>query len=302
MATKQYIWLNGKFKDFNEVKVHVFTPTIQYGIGVFEGIRCYPTKKGVAIFRLKEHVKRFFDSAKVYKLKLDIDQKQLEKAIIETVKKNKIKSGYIRPFAFYDNVVMGFFYPQVSMNVSVTAIEFGNYFNNKEAGIKCKVSSWQKINSEILPPQAKVSGNYLSSFMSRLDAKESGFDEAIMISTNGHVAEGSGENIFLVEDNKLITPSKGGDLLLGITRDSVIKLAESMGMVVEERDVHREELYTCDELFFTGTAAEITPIINVDGRIVGSGKLGPITKMLNDAFGKVISGENDEFSEWLTFV
>lgn len=302
MATQQYIWLNGEFKKFEEVKVHVFTPTIQYGIGVFEGIRCYPTKKGVAIFRLKEHVKRFINSAKIYKLKLGVTQVQLEKAIIETVKKNGIKSGYIRPFAFYNNVAMGFFYPEETMNVSVTAIEFGNYFKNKGAGIRCKVSSWQKINSEILPPQAKVSGNYLSSFMSRLEARETGFDEAILISSNGHVAEGSGENIFLVEDNKIITPSKGGDFLLGITRDSAIKLAESLGIVVEQRDVHREELYTCDELFFTGTAAEITPIINVDGRTVGSGKLGPITKMMMTKFSALVAGENKEFSEWLTLV
>ena len=299
---QQYIWLNGKFQKFEDVKVHVFTPTIQYGLGIFEGIRCYPAKKGVAIFRLSEHVKRFVNSAKIYKMKLKVPQKELENAIVETVRKNKIQNGYIRPFAFYDNVVMGFFYPDEYMNVSITAIEYGNYFKNKEAGIRCKVSSWQKVNSEILPPQAKVSGNYLGSFLSRLDARESGFDEAITISANGLLAEGSGENIFLVDENKLITPSKGGDFLLGITRDSVIKIAESMGLEVEERGVHREELYTCDELFFTGTAAEITPIVNVDGRIVGSGKIGPMTKMLTEKFTGIVAGKDKEFEQWLTYV
>ncbi|MDE1855615.1 MAG: branched-chain amino acid transaminase [Candidatus Micrarchaeota archaeon] len=299
---QQYIWLNGKFKKFEDVKVHVFTPTIQYGLGIFEGIRCYKTAKGVAVFRLSEHARRFVESAKIYKFKLGITQRQLENAVVETVRKNKIKNGYIRPFAFYDNVVMGFFYPEVQMNVSITAIEYGNYFKNKEAGIKCKVSSWQKVNSEILPPQAKVSGNYISSFLSRLDARDSGFDEAIMVSSDGHVAEGSGENVFLVKEGRLITPSKGSNFLLGITRDSVIKMAQSIGLVVEERAVHREELYTCDELFFTGTAAEITPVVDVDKRKVGSGKMGPITKMLSDKFSRTVSGEDKEFEEWLTYV
>ncbi|MDE1804929.1 MAG: branched-chain amino acid transaminase [Candidatus Micrarchaeota archaeon] len=299
---QQYIWLNGKFKKFEEVTVHVFTPTIQYGLGIFEGIRCYQTKKGVAVFRLREHAKRFMDSAKMYKMKLRVSQEELEEGIIETVRKNKIQNGYIRPFAFYDNVVMGFFYPDEQMNVSITAIEYGNYFQNKEKGLRCKVSSWRKASSDVLPPQAKVSGNYIASFLSRLDARDSGYDEAILLSANGLVAEGSGENIFLVEDNKVITPQKSGDFLLGITRDSAIKILESAGVEVEQRGVHREELYKCDELFFTGTAAEVTPVVNVDGRTIGNGKIGPITRMVSERFSKIVSGEDKQFAKWLTYV
>ncbi|MDE1870053.1 MAG: branched-chain amino acid transaminase [Candidatus Micrarchaeota archaeon] len=303
MGAQQYIWFNGKFRKFEDVTVHVFTQTIQYGTGIFEGIRSYPTADGnVGIFRLNDHVDRFFRSAEIYLFDLPFTREQIRDGIIETVKKNKMQHSYIRPFAFYDHQGISLDLRGKKMNVSITTIPFGNYFANKDKGITCMVSSWHKINSGILPPQAKVSGNYLASIMSMTEAKHAGYDESILMDALGHVAEGSGENIFLVKEGEIITPSKDADILIGITRDSVIKIATKMGMKVVERGVHREELYTADEVFFTGTAAEITPIINIDGRPINGGKPGKVTKMISEKFSKIVKGEDDQFKIWLTKV
>ncbi|MDE1825353.1 MAG: branched-chain amino acid transaminase [Candidatus Micrarchaeota archaeon] len=301
MPRQQYIWYNGKFRKFDDVKVHIFTNTIQYGTGIFEGLRSYPTTdNNIAIFRLHDHVERFFRSAQIYMFQIPFTSQQVENAIIETVKKNKLEHAYIRPFAFFEHKGISLNLLGKQMSVSITTVPFGNYFANKEKGIRCKISSWQRINSAILPPQAKASGNYLGSVLSVADAKLSGYDEAILVSDDGYVAEGTGENIFLVSSNRLITPSPEADILLGITRDSLIKIATSMGFVVEQRNVHREELYTADEVFFTGTAAEITPIISIDSRPVGKGKPGPITKLLAERLSHIASGADSKYAQWLT--
>lgn len=302
MKNKQYIWFDGKFIDYENAKVHVLTHSLQYGSGVFEGLRAYKAKNGTAVFRLKDHVRRFFNSAKIYNMDLRFDMREIEKAILNTIKKNKLEECYIRPFAFYNDPHIGINPIGRKISVIIAAIEMGNYFENKEKGIKCKVASWQRINSLILPPEAKGSGNYLNSVLTSMEARKAGADEAILLSYNGYVAEGPGENIFLVQDGKLITPSRSADILLGITRDSTIKLAENKGIIVEEREVHHEELYTSDEVFFTGTAAEITPITEVDSRKVGKGVIGPITKMLLEGFDEIVRGNNDEFEEWLSYV
>lgn len=299
---QQYIWFDGKFKKFEDVKVHILTHSLQYGSGIFEGIRCYQTNKGPAIFRLKDHVDRFFRSAEIYEMDLGYTKKEFSDAIIKTLKKNKLSSAYIRPFAFYDDQRIGLDVTGKKISVSVITVPFGNYFSGRDKGIKCKISSWRRFNSSILPPEAKASGNYINSIIASIDAKNSGADEAIILSYDGNVAEGPGENIFVVEDAKLITPPKSADILMGITRDSIIKIAENMGLVVEERDVHKEELYTADEAFFTGTAAEITPIINIDSRRIGKGKPGPITTMLASKFYEIVAGIDKEFEDWLTFV
>ncbi len=302
MASKQYVWFDGKFVDFEKANVHILTHSLQYGSGIFEGIRAYSTEKGPAIFRLREHAKRFLNSSKIVGLDLQMQQKEIEEAIKEAVKKNKLESCYIRPFAFYNDQGIGLNVVGKKVSVAIAALAFGNYFEGKDAGIKCKVASWQRINSYVLPPQAKLSGNYANSILASLEAKLAGADEAILLSPGGYVAEGPGENIFLVNDGKIITPSKDSDILLGITRNSIIKVAESMGFEVEERLVHKEELYTCDEAFFTGTAAELTPITSIDSRKIGNGKPGPITKVLGDKFSGVVHGKEREYMQWLTFL
>ncbi len=299
---QQYAWVDGRFKKFEDANVHILTHSLQYGSGIFEGIRCYQIKNGGAVFRLKEHVDRFFRSAEIYEMDLKFSKKQIFDAILNTLKKNKLKAAYIRPFAFYNDQRIGLDTTGKKVSVAIFTVPFGNYFAGKQKGIKCKVSSWQRFNSSILPPEAKASGNYLNSIIASIDAKNSGADEAILLSTDGYVAEGPGENIFLVEDGKLVTPSKDADILLGITRDTVIKIAESAGLEVEERNIHKEELYTADEVFFTGTAAEITPIVSVDSRKICKGKPGPITKMLEEKFYEMTSGENEEFNDWLTYI
>ena len=218
------------------------------------------------------------------------------------VSENGLKSCYIRPFSFVDDDGIGLLTSGKKISTFIGAIPFGAMFKGADKGISCKVSSWRRINSDILPIQAKASGNYLNSIAADLDAHASGFDEAILLSHNGFVAEGAGENIFLVEDGEIITPSKESDILLGITRDSVIRIAKSMGLNVTERFVHRDELYYADEIFFAGTAAEVTPITNVDGVAVGKGSIGSTTASIRDMFFKVVKGESAQFQDWLTRV
>lgn len=302
MAAKQYVWFDGRFVEFGKANVHVLTHSLQYGSGIFEGLRAYNTARGPAIFRLPEHCRRFINTAKVYNMKLGLSADDVSKAIVSTVAKNKLSSCYIRPFAFYNDTKIGINPVGRKVSTIVATVPFGNYFEGKDRGISCKVSSWLRINSLILPPEAKASGNYLNSIIASLEAVNAGADEAILLTLDGYVAEGPGENIFLVKDNVLVTPGMDSDILAGITRDTVIKLAEAMGFEVEQRSVHREELYTSSEVFFTGTAAELTPIIKIDSRMVGNGRPGPITKLLEDKYYKIAMGENKEYEDWLTYV
>jgi branched-chain amino acid aminotransferase len=306
LASKEntrYAWLDGKRIREKDACAPIITHSMQYGSGVFEGIRAYKTPKGTAVFRLPDHVKRFFRSAKIYGIDLGYSEDELLEAVCGLVKANKLDSCYIRPFAFYNDQRIGLSTSGKRISVFIAAVPFGAYFGGgKESGIKCKVSSWNRINSSILPPQAKGSGNYLNSIIASAEAKRAGADEAILLSTNGYVAEGPGENIVLVRGPNLVTPSKESDILLGITRDSVIRIAESAGLGVVERNVHREELYTCDELFFTGTAAELTPILSVDSVRVGNGKPGPMTKMLAGRYSNIAAGLDGEFEHWLTYI
>ena len=302
MAKKQYVWLDGNFIESGKANVPILTHSLQYGSGVFEGIRAYATAKGTAVFRLKDHMRRFKESAKIYAMPIEYSEDDLKSAIVSLVRKNGMKSCYIRPFAFYNDAHIGLDVTGKKVSVAIAAVDFGPYFGNKDKGIRCIVSSWRRINSQILPVRAKASGNYLNSIMASHDAKAKGADEAILLDLRGFVAEGPGENIFIVRNNVLVTPSESSDILLGITRDSIIKIAESKGIEVDERGVHREELYTADELFFTGTAAEIAPITHVDGRSIGSGRIGPITKLLSNAYSKAATGTDAEFADWLTYV
>lgn len=296
------VWYNGEMMPYGDAKVPVLTHSLQYGTGIFEGIRAYETKDGAAIFRLEEHMKRFLRTAHIYSYDLGYGLDELMEAVKKVVKENNLKSCYIRPFAFVDDDQINLVTHGKKISTYIAALPFNTLFEGGAGGIRCKVSSWRRINSNILPIQAKASGNYINSIAADLDAHASGFDEAILLSGNGFVAEGAGENIFLVEDGELITPSKESDILLGITRDAVIRLARSLGIDVTERFVHRDELYYAEEIFFAGTAAEVTPIVNVDGVSVGDGSVGPITTKLRETFFKTVKGENAQFQSWLTKV
>lgn len=305
MAVKgaSHIWIDGRFVEGAGADVPVLTHSMQYGSGIFEGMRAYKAKEGVSIFRLGDHVRRFLNSARIYSMDLGYSGKELADVTKSLVKRSGLESCYIRPFAFYNDQNIGLSTEGKKISVLIAAVPFGAYFGaGKEKGIRCKVSSWQRINSTVLPPQAKGSGNYANSILASAEAKASGADEAILLSDNGRVAEGPGENIFLVRDGRLLTPSKDADILLGITRDSIIRIAEYTGLEVEERNVHREELYTCDEAFFTGTAAELTPIVSIDSRPIGKGKPGPITKMLAEKYSAATTGNEPEFGPWLNYV
>lgn len=302
MAKQQYVWLDGKFVKWEEANVHLLTHSMQYGSGMFEGIRSYETDKGAAVFRLSDHIRRFTNSIKIYGMPCKFTQKQLEGAVTATIAKNGLTDSYIRPFIFYKDVGIGFNVKGKGTSVAIMAVPFGSLFEDHMKGLRCKTSTWLRINSGILPSTAKASGNYLNSLIASQEANNSGYDETIMLTNMGMVAEGPGENIFVVQDNVLITPPKSADILVGITRDAILKLAEHAGIKTEERDLRKDELYTSDEVFFTGTAAEVTPIVSVDSRIVGAGKPGPITLVLADKYSKTVHGKTKEFGQWLTYV
>jgi branched-chain amino acid aminotransferase len=301
--SKLKVWLDGKFVNYADAKVPILTHSLQYGSGIFEGIRAYETDNGTALFRLQDHVKRLFRTAKIYHMDLGYTEKGIEDAIVECVRKNNLKSAYVRPFAFYNSDRIGLGTHGNKVSTFIAAIPFGAYFGKgAETGIRCKTSSWKRINSEILPVEAKASGNYINSLIAHIEATTSGFDEAVMLSDGGRIAEGTAENIFLFMDNMLLTPDYSADILIGITRNSVIDIARAAGIEVVEAELHKEELYTADEVFFTGTAAEVTPIVNIDGVKVGEGKPGPITKMLAQRYRDVTRGKDKAFEGWLTYV
>ncbi|MBI5158664.1 branched-chain amino acid transaminase [Candidatus Micrarchaeota archaeon] len=299
-----FVWMNGKMVPFADAKVHVLTHALHYGTGVFEGIRCYETVKGSAVFRLKEHVKRLFNSAKIYSMKVPYSEEEICKAIKETIKANKLNACYIRPIIYYGFSEMGLNPLKNPIDVSIAVWPWGTYLGEEglKKGVRCKISSWCRIDSRILPPQAKATANYMNSVIAKLEALDCKYDEAIVTNLNGLIAEGPGENIFIVKEGKVITPPAGAGILFGITRDSAISVARDLGFEVIERDIPREELFTADEAFFTGTAAEVTPIREVDGRIIGSGSRGPITEKIQSTFFDLVKGKNKKYEKWLDYV
>ncbi len=297
------VWFDGKITGYNDVKVPLLTHSLQYGSGIFEGIRAYDAVGNAAIFRLEEHVDRFMRSARIYRMGLRSTRDEIMQGIIDVVRENKYKSCYLRPFAFFNDDSISLQTKGKKVSVAVVGVPYNNYFGDtSNKGVTCKVAGWRRINSDILPIQAKASGNYLNSVAAIGEADAAGFDEAILLSRNGYIAEGPGENIFLVKDGKLVTPGLESDILFGITRFSLIELAGKMGIEVTERQIHRDELYTCDEAFFCGTAAEVTPIVNVDGITIGDGKPGHLTEEIGKKFMGVVSGRDKEYLHWLTFV
>lgn len=298
------IWMNGKLVPFKDAKVHVLTHALHYSTSIFEGIRCYDTPNGSAIFRLPEHVDRFFKSAKLYSMKMQFSKKVISDAIIQTVKVGGLKESYIRPLAYYGYGTMGLTPTTNKVDVSISCWEWkmGESKAGKFSGAKCKVSSWTKIDSRSQPMQAKAASNYANAALARMEALENGYDEAIMLNYHGKVAEGSAENIFIIKDNIIQTPPLSAGGLEGITRDSIIQIIEENGGFVIERDLERDDLYNADEVFMTGTAAEVKSVTQIDKVKIGNGKMGSITKALQKSFTDVVMGKDERFLPWLTFI
>ncbi|MCX6798919.1 MAG: branched-chain amino acid transaminase [Candidatus Diapherotrites archaeon] len=299
----KWIWLNGSLVPWADAKVHFLTHALHYGSAVFEGIRCYDTGKWPAVFRLKDHVARLFYSAEVFKMEIPYSQTQAYNAVIDTVKANKLRECYIRPIAFYGYGQMGLNPIGAKVDFGVAAWPWGAYLGKEgiEKGVSMRISSWVRPPTNVMPTNAKVSGNYVNSILAKVEAIRTGFEEAILLDNNGNVAECTGENIFIVRNGALITPPTD-NTLKGITRDSIMQIARDLGIEVREKLFKKEELYAADEAFVTGTAAEITPIRTVDNKQIGFGKPGPITKKLMAKYGEVIHGKDKQYEKWLDYV
>ena len=305
MVTKaKYIWMDGKLINWDEARVHVLVHTLHYGLGVFEGIRCYACADGrSAVFRLKDHVRRLFDSAKIVMMELPYTQEEIYNATLETLKANEQKEAYIRPIAFIGEGVMGLYPQDNPIHVAIVTWEWGAYLGEEglKNGIRVKVSSFNRHYVNAMMAKAKVVGNYVNSILAKLEVVKAGYDEAIMLDTEGYVSEATGEDLFIVRDGVLKTTPLTS-VLPGITRDSLITLAKDNGYAVIEERFTRDELYVADEAFFCGTAAEVTPIREVDDRQIGAGRPGPITQKLQSLYFDVVRGKMEKYYHWLDFV
>lgn len=297
------IWMDGEFVDWDNAMVHVLTHSLHYGLGVFEGIRCYETEKGPAIFRLKEHVRRLFSSAHIFLMKIPFTQKEIEDAIVRTVEVNRIRECYIRPLVYIGYGAMGLYPKDNPIRVSIAVWPWGTYLGEEGIanGIRIKVSSFIRNHVNSSMTRGKVCGYYVNSQLAKKEAISCGYDEALLLDTEGYVSEGSGENIFIVREGVLKTTPLTS-ILEGITRDSIIEIAHNEGIKVVEERFTRDELYIADEAFFSGTAAEVTPIREVDGRVIGKGRPGKITRKIQSIFFDIVKGRNRDYDSWLTYV
>ena len=297
------IWMDGRLLDWDDATIHVLTHTLHYGLGVFEGIRCYKTKKGPAIFRLDDHVERLFNSSHIFLVDIPYSQKDICDAIVKTVRINKLKECYIRPLVFIGYGAMGLYPSENPIQVAIAVWPWGTYLGEKglEEGIRVKTSSFIRnhVNSSL--SRGKVCGYYVNSQLAKKEAISCGYDEALLLDTEGYVSEGSGENIFVVRNGMLKTTPLTS-ILEGITRNSIIQIAEENGIQIHEERFTRDEVYIADEAFFTGTAAEVTPIRELDGRKIGTGRPGPVTKKLQSIFFDIVKGKKNKFASWLTIV
>ena len=303
MKPVQKIWLNGELVDWEKATTHILTHTLHYGLGIFEGIRCYKTDQGPAVFRLQEHIDRLYDSAKITRIPIPYRPEELIEATFDLIRVNALEECYIRPLAFLGYGRMGLNPIGLPVSVAVAVWPWGAYLGEEglTKGIRAKISSFTRHHPNVMMTKAKVCGNYANSQLAKAEAIENGYDEAIMLDPWGNVAEGTGENIFIVRRGELKTPPLTA-ILEGITRDSVIELARTMGVGLREEAFSRDELYAADEAFFTGTAAEITPIREVDGRTIGPGKPGHVTTKLQQSFFDVVKGRDTAHEHWLTYV
>jgi branched-chain amino acid aminotransferase len=295
------IWLNGTFVEWKDAKVHVLVHGLHYGSGVFEGIRCYATEQGAFIFRLKEHLDRMYRSAAAYQMEIPYTRDEMGEAIKGTIRINKLDACYIRPIAFFGYHHLGLNPTGCPVDCAVAVWPWGAYLGEEaaEGGIRCTISLWRRIDPSTLPVTVKAVGHYLNSILASLDAKARGFGEAILLDTRGYVAEGPGENIFIVKEGVLYTPEAESSILPGITRASVIELARDMGYTIVEKRITKEELCAADEAFFTGTAAEMAPIREIDGVLIGGGSKGEVTSVLQKKFFAVLDAREPKYMKWL---
>jgi branched-chain amino acid aminotransferase len=295
------IWMNGELVDWADATVHVGVHGLHYGTGVFEGIRCYDTEIGPAVFRHADHVDRLFKSAELYYMPIPFDREQLRQATLELIGRNGFRSCYIRPLAYRGYGTMGLFPLDAPVDVSIATWEWAAYLGEegKKNGIRAKVSSWRRISADSLIPHAKATGQYLNSILAKIESHKAGYEEAILLDDKGHVCEGTGENIFVVREGVIYTPPQTAGILDGINRKSVMTIIEDLGLPLVERDLARAELYLADELFCTGTAAELTPIREVDDHAVGAGEPGEITRSVAKVFEDALHGRDERYRDWL---
>ena len=304
MDDRNIIWIDGFLYENQNAKIHILTHSLHYGTAVFEGIRCYKTQKGLALFRLEDHLKRLFNSAKIYFMNIEYSMKELEDAIIKTIKKNGLDECYIRPLVYFSHGKMGVYPLNNKVSVSIAVWKWDEYLKkeNDEQGIRLMVSGWMRIDGRTMPVHAKATANYANSALARIEAIKSGFDEAILLNTAGKVVEASAENVFIVKNKTLITPPISSGSLEGITRDTVLALATEDSIRTEIRDISKDELYLADEIFLTGTAAEIKSVGEIDNRMIGNGKTGTITKRMKKLFEKATRGNHKYSEKWLVYL
>jgi len=303
LQATEKIWMNGSFVKWDDAKVHILTHSLHYATAVFEGIRCYKTDGGSAVFRLREHVNRLFDSAHIYQIEMPFSRDVINEAILETIRVNKIEACYIRPLVHIGYGAMGVFPKENPVQVSIAVWPWGSYLGEEgmKNGIRVKISSFIRPHVNATMVRSKTTANYANGLLAKREALKDGYDEAMLLDTEGYVAEGSGENVFMVRRGIIKTPPLTS-ILEGITRETIIQLAAELGIRIAEERFTRDELYIADEAFFSGTAAEITPIREVDNRMIGTGKPGPVTKQLQAAFFDIVHGRDNKHPEWLTYI
>ena len=296
------IWMDGELVDWGDAHIHVLTHALHYGTGVFEGIRAYSTARGPAVFRLPDHVRRLFRSAHLYQMEVPYSPEAITEAILDTVRANGLEACYIRPVVYHGYGEMGLNPLFAPINVSIAVWEWESYLGDEaqERGATAKISSWKRLDHNIIPPGAKATGQYINSGLAKVEAIKAGYDECILLNINGFVTDGTGENVFIIKEGELLTPPLSAGCLDGITRDSVITIAQDLGYRVQEKNLTRTDLYFAEEVFFTGTAAEVCPVREVDDRTVGSNGRGPITKEIQSAFFSAVHGETPRYAGWLT--
>ncbi len=295
----KYIWLDGRILKWEDAKIHVLTHALHYGTSIFEGIRGYWNGDNLLVFRLEEHINRMYRSAKILGISIPYTREEVRQAVLETIKANNFREDvYIRPVAFVASQTVTLDIRNLEVSLAVIVFPFGKYLSPN--GIKATIVSWRRVHNTMLPVMAKIGGIYVNSVLALVEARSRGFDEALLMDVNGYVVEGSGENIFIVRGGRLFTPPVHESILEGITRDTVIKLSGDVGLRVEEKPITREEVYTADEVFLVGTAAEITPVVEVDGRTIGTGKPGPITTKIAELYSNVVRGKVEKYLNWIT--
>ena len=301
MRETEKIWMNGELVDWADAKIHVGAHGLHYGSGVFEGIRCYETEKGSAVFRLTDHLQRLHNSARLIQMELPFSVEELKAACNEVIGVNGLPECYLRPLAFYGYGELGVRPTGCPVDVVIMSWPWGSYLGDDalENGVRAKISSWQRIGPNVIPHVAKATGVYLNSMLAVLEASKAGYEEAILLTETGYVADGSGENIFMVKNGRIATPDLSSSILPGITRDSVIQIAQDLGYTVEEKNLVRADLYLADEIFMCGTAAEVTPVRAVDDREVGDP--GPITREIQSAYLDTVRGKREQWSHWLEY-